>query len=143
MRKVADHLRGKTRVRVRLFPSHELYYFRTLQTPRNRIFGSARNGISASLFNRTAHQTNFISWIERCRDARKLKHITKFRVDRNVTHSLGAACWSAVKTDQRRHRVNFADSIHRLRWSFPEHTDALLATVAVREIIHVPGNIIT
>src|ERR1700722_10539449 len=88
MRKVADHLRGKTRVRFRLFPSHELYYFRILQTPKNRIIGSARNGISASQFNRTAHQTTVIHWIERCRNAWKLKH--KFRVDRNVTHSLGA-----------------------------------------------------
>lgn len=35
-------------------------------------------------------KTTFINWIERCSDARKYRHITKFRVDRNVTHSLAA-----------------------------------------------------
>jgi hypothetical protein len=90
MRKVADHLPG--RLTFDSTYSRATNYFKNLRTPWNRIFGSVRDGTPASQFNRTARtKTTFINWIERCSDARKYKYITKFRVDRNMTHSLVAS----------------------------------------------------
>jgi hypothetical protein len=80
------------------------------------MFGSAAME-PASQFSRTADQ-DYIHQLDYALYARKIRHITKFRVDGNVTHSLVASLRLSCENRSGSHRVNFADSIHKPRWSF-------------------------
>jgi hypothetical protein len=80
------------------------------------MFGSAAME-PASQFSRTADH-EYIHQLDCALYAPEIKTYTKFRVDGNVTHSLVASLRLSCENRSGSHRVNFADSIHKPRWSF-------------------------
>src|ERR1700733_14848242 len=129
MRKVADHLQG--RLTFESAYSRATNYFR----PGTRSSDHPAMGPRQASSTEPRTKTTFINWIERCSHARKYRHITKFRFDRNVTHSLAAhpllSCENRSATSPR----ELAGSIRKPRWKFPEPPYPLLPTRAVSENI--------